>query len=53
MPGKYSSGQACASAARTSYSLPRFVPGRNPIATRAGMPSERALITIAVAYWVQ
>ena len=52
----HSSGHACAWRAVTtkvSGSLPLGCPGRNPMATRAGMPSDRAMTVIAVAYCTQ
>ncbi len=53
-PSKYSSGQACASWRFTStLPSPRSAPGAKPTATRAGMPSERAMAAIAKEKWTQ
>ena len=50
VPAKYSSGQACASCERTTYDPSAcFSPGRNPMATRAGMPLIRAISAIVAA----
>ena len=52
-PAKYSSGQACASEGTTSRTPSTSVPGRNPVAVRAGMPRLRAMSTIAVVNCTQ
>ncbi|SCD66947.1 hypothetical protein GA0115252_11362 [Streptomyces sp. DfronAA-171] len=54
-PWKYSSGHACASRRPTDIvpSSPVCVPGVNPIATRAGMPSVRAIAAIEKEKWTQ
>jgi hypothetical protein len=49
MPSRYSSGQEWASEAVTVHTPLVKVPGRNPIAMRAGIPTARDIITIAVA----
>ncbi len=53
-PSKYSSGQACASF-RPTDTVPSAsgVPGAKPTATRAGMPSVRAIAAIAKEKWTQ
>lgn len=54
MPWKYSSGQACASLRPTEV-VPSgcLVPGVKPTATRAGMPSVRAIAAIEKEKWTQ
>ncbi|OPZ51819.1 MAG: hypothetical protein BWY91_02573 [bacterium ADurb.BinA028] len=46
-PGKYSSGQEWASPAVTVQRPPSWLPGRKPMATRAGIPAARDIITMA------
>ncbi len=53
-PSKYSSGQACASRSPTEIAPSDFmVPGVKPTATRAGMPSVRAIAAIENEKWTQ
>lgn len=53
-PSKYSSGQACASRMPTeSEPSVCVVPGMKPTATRAGMPSERAIAAMEKEKWTQ
>ena len=53
-PSKYSSGQACdCLAGHDVAAVASDSPGRKPTATRAGMPSVRAMIVIEVANCTQ
>ncbi len=53
-PSKYSSGHACASRSPTDIDPSACgVPGVKPTATRAGMPSVRAIDAIAKEKWTQ
>ncbi|MCF0090971.1 hypothetical protein B0E37_06090 [Streptomyces sp. MH192] len=53
-PSKYSSGHACASRSPTDIDPSACaVPGVKPTATRAGMPSVRAIEAIAKEKWTQ
>ena len=53
-PSKYSSGQACASFSPTDTEPSACgEPGVKPTATRAGMPSVRAIAAMAKEKWTQ
>ncbi len=53
-PSKYSSGHACASRMPTDTEPSLCgVPGMKPTATRAGMPSVRAIAAIEKEKWMQ